>query len=268
MADLGFTVAPDGHHPFGTANACVFFEDGTYLEPLALADRRKAGAAAKRGNVFTDRDLIYRGRRGREGFSAFVVASDDAAADHARFSAAGISAGQPLEFGRMMVSPGGDTLEARFQLAFAAAEASPDFFAFAVQRLVSFPQDMGALRSHANAVVGIKEIVLSAEDPLQSAQLLTHVLQVQGEEGETGLAFPVENSRVRVLDPEQLAHDFGAPVRGGATGLSGQVVVFRTTDLAVTEIILAANDVAFIRRDGRVLVSPAPGQGVLFGFEE
>ncbi|WP_093001222.1 VOC family protein [Rhizobium sp. NFR07] len=268
LADLGFTVAPDGHHPFGTANACVFFEDGTYLEPLALADRRKAGAAAKRGNVFTDRDLIYRGRRGREGFSAFVVASDDAAADHARFSAAGISAGQPLEFGRMMVSPGGDTLEARFQLAFAAAEASPDFFAFAVQRLVSFPQDMGALRSHANAVVGIKEIVLSAEDPLQSAQLLTHVLQVQGEEGETGLAFPVENSRVRVLDPEQLAHDFGAPVRGGATGLSGQVVVFRTTDLAVTEIILAANDVAFIRRDGRVLVSPAPGQGVLFGFEE
>jgi hypothetical protein len=36
----------------------------------------------------------------------------------------------------------------------------------------------------------------------------------------------------------------------------------------VTEITLAANDVAFIRRDGRVLVSPAPGQGVFFGFED
>jgi hypothetical protein len=45
-------------------------------------------------------------------------------------------------------------------------------------------------------------------------------------------------------------------------------VIFRSLDLAVTEIILAANDVAFIRRDGRVLVSPSPGQGVLFGFEE
>ena len=24
---LGFTVAPDGRHPFGTENCCVFFED-------------------------------------------------------------------------------------------------------------------------------------------------------------------------------------------------------------------------------------------------
>lgn len=268
LSALGFTVAPDGHHPFGTANACVFLEDGTYLEPLALADRRKAGLAAKRGNVFTERDLVYRGRKAREGFSAFVVASDDAEADHARFVAEDVSGGQPLEFGRMMVSPDGDAVEARFRLAFAAAESSPDFFAFAVQRLVSFPQDMSALRSHANAVTGIKDIVLAAEDPLQAAPLLEQVLQTAGEASETGLAFPVANARVRVLDVEQMAHDFGFPVRGGSTGLSGQVVVFRTADLAVTEIILAANDVAFIRRDGRVLVSPAPGQGVLFGFEE
>jgi hypothetical protein len=29
-------VAADARHPFGTENACVFFADGTYLEPLAL----------------------------------------------------------------------------------------------------------------------------------------------------------------------------------------------------------------------------------------
>lgn len=45
-------------------------------------------------------------------------------------------------------------------------------------------------------------------------------------------------------------------------------MIFKSADLAVTEITLAANDVAFVRRDGRVLVYPAPGQGVLFGFEE
>ncbi|TIX38964.1 MAG: VOC family protein, partial [Mesorhizobium sp.] len=35
---LGFTVAPTGIHPFGTENCCVFLTDGTYLEPLAVAD--------------------------------------------------------------------------------------------------------------------------------------------------------------------------------------------------------------------------------------
>jgi hypothetical protein len=268
LSALGFTVAPDGVHPFGTTNACVFLEDGTYLEPLALADRRKAGAAAKRGNVFTERDLTYRGRRGREGFSALVVATDDAEADQARFQAAGLSAGELLEFGRAMMSPDGDEVEARFRLAFAASEMSPDFFAFSVQRMVSFPKDMGALIAHANAVGGLKEVVLVADEPQQSAPFLTEVLGSAPEETENGLIFAAESGRVRVLDAEQLAHDFGVPMRGTAAGLTAQVVVFHTADLAVTEITLAANDVAFIRRDGRVLVSPAPGQGVLFGFEE
>ena len=35
---LGFTIAPQGTHPFGTINACVFFADGTFLEPLAVGD--------------------------------------------------------------------------------------------------------------------------------------------------------------------------------------------------------------------------------------
>ena len=268
LSSLGFTVSPDGHHPFGTANACVFLEDGTYLEPLAVADRRKAGSAAKRGNVFIERDLAYRGRRGREGLSAIVVSSDDAAVDHKRYIEAGISAGEPLEFGRVIKSPDGEDAEARFQLAFASMDGAPDFFAFACQRLLSFPQDMGGLRMHANAVSGLKEIVLASVDPQASAPLLENVLRTSGEETDGGLVFQAEAGRVRVLNGEQIAHEFGVPAEALAGELVGQAVIFRSLDLAVTEIILAANDVAFIRRDGRVLVSPSPGQGVLFGFEE
>lgn len=268
LSSLGFTVAPDGHHPFGTANACIFLEDGTYLEPLAVADRRKAGAAAKRGNVFLERDLAYRGRRGREGFSAVVVSSDDAAGDHEHYRAAGISGGDPLEFGRALRSPDGEEVEARFRLAFASMENAPDFFAFACQRLVSFPQKLDGLRTHANAVSGLKEIILTSGDPQASSPFFECLLKVSGEEVDGGLAFQTEAWRVRVLRNEKITHELGPSVAAMGEGLVGQAVIFRTLDLAVTEIILAANDVAFIRRDGRVLVSPSPGQGVLFGFEE
>jgi len=265
---LGFTVAPDGQHPFGTENACVFLEDGTYLEPLAVSDRRKAGAAAKRGNVFLERDLAYRGRRGREGLSAVVVSSDDAAGDDEHYKAAGISGGEPLEFGRTLRSPDGDEVEARFRLAFASMENAPDFFAFACQRLVSFPQKLDGLRSHANAVSGLKEIILASNDPRASSPFLEGLLRVSGEEIDGGLAFQADALRLRVLRNEQIEHEFGPSGAAVGEGLVGQAVIFRTLDLAVTEIILAANDVAFIRRDGRVLVSPSSGQGVLFGFEE
>ncbi len=265
---LGFTVAPDGQHPFGTANACIFLEDGTYLEPIAVSDRRKAGLAAKRGNIFLERDLAYRGRRGREGFSAVVVSSDDAAGDHEHYVAAGFSGGEPLEFGRAFKSPGGDEVEARFRLAFAAMDGAPDFFAFACQRLVSFPQDLDGLRTHANAVCGLKEVVLASSDPNASSPFFEAVLRTSATEVDGGLAFQAEAGHVRVLNHEQVTHEFGLSAAAVGEGFVGRAVIFRTADLAVTEIILAANDVAFIRRDGRVLVSPSPGQGVLFGFEE
>lgn len=268
LTALGFTVAPDAHHPFGTANACVFLGDGAYLEPLALIDRRKAGLCAKKGNVFTERDLAFRGRKNRQGLSALVVASDDAAADHERYRQFGISAGAPLDFSRTMVSPDGDAVEARFSLAFAGHEASPDIFAFACQRLVAFPQDLGPLLSHPNAVVGLKEIAFACADPRESSAWLSEVLEAGPQDVEGGVVFQAGQTCLRVLDREYLTHDYGAAVDPSATGLMAQAIVLRTADLAVTEITLAANDVAFIRRGGRVLVSPARGQGVMFGFEE
>lgn len=48
---LGFTVAPSAQHPFGTENACVFFSDNTYLEPLAIAQRETCETEARNGNV-------------------------------------------------------------------------------------------------------------------------------------------------------------------------------------------------------------------------
>ncbi|WP_105382105.1 VOC family protein [Neorhizobium alkalisoli] len=268
LTDLGFTVAPDAFHPFGTANACVFFSDGTYLEPLAIDNRRHASAAAKRGNVFTARDLAFRKGRNKQGFSALVVASQDVAADHARFRLRGISAGDVLEFSRTVTMPDGSETEASFRLAFAGDDRAPDFFLFSVQRLVPLPSDRGELERHANTVIGLSEIILSAPAPSDFAPLVEEVLMARGEAEPGFLKLAAANARIRILGNEDLEAEFALPSVAGADGLHGRAIIFKTADLAVTEIILAANDVAFVRREGRVLVSAAPGQGVLFGFEE
>jgi len=38
---LGFTIGADAKHPFGTENCCIFFEDGTFLEPRS--EERRVG---------------------------------------------------------------------------------------------------------------------------------------------------------------------------------------------------------------------------------
>ncbi|TDK38730.1 VOC family protein [Rhizobium deserti] len=268
LSALGFTVAPDAFHPFGTSNACIFFGDGSYLEPLAIANRRVAGVAAKRGNVFTTRDIAFRRSRNREGLSALVAASEDAGADHVRFQENGVSAGDMLEFSRAMGLPDGSEAEASFRLAFACDERSADFFLFCCQRIKAFAGDRGELELHSNAVTGLSEIIFSAPAPADFAQLLEMVFEAKADRSETGFRLATGNAGIRVLHEEELADEFALREDPKLTGLTGRAIIFKTADLAVTEITLAANDVAFIRREGRVLVSAAPGQGVLFGFEE
>ena len=121
LGALGFTVAPQGTHPFGTVNRCVYFADGTFIEPLAVGDAGAAGQAAAAGNAFVERDRAFRARNGEEGFSAVVFGTDDADADHARYKAAHISAGQRLDFSRPFVDASGRRDTVSFRLAFAAA---------------------------------------------------------------------------------------------------------------------------------------------------
>ncbi|MGC4025663.1 MAG: VOC family protein [Mesorhizobium sp.] len=62
---LGFTVAPIGVHPFGTANCCIYLEDGTFIEPLAVADADAVAKAVEDGNGFVIGDRVFRDRAGR-----------------------------------------------------------------------------------------------------------------------------------------------------------------------------------------------------------
>lgn len=269
-AQLGFTVAADALHPFGTENACVFFSDKTYIEPLGIAKREECEAAALAGNVFVARDQAYRFRRGHDGFSAVVLSTDDAAADHVRFRKAGISAGEMLEFSRPMTLPDGSQATGSFRLAFAADLRSPDFFFFTCERVAPLPSDRSALETHPNGVTGMSEVVLSEPNPTD----FQYVLQEAVDEREVsahsfGMDIETRNGvKISVLNQAGISGFFDRKTPGHSRGLRGRAVVFKVTDLSATEQLLTANAVSFIRKDNRLIVPEAPGQGVIFAFGE
>lgn len=265
---LGFTVAADAAHPFGTDNACVFFADKTYLEPLAIGRQADYEAAIADGNVFVARDDAYRRTNGQDGFSAVVVSSDDARADHARFTAAGVSAGDILEFSRVMRLPDGTEGTGSFRLAFAVEPRAPDVFFFACQRIASLPADRDALERHANGVIGLAEVVLGAEAPLALRGILQHVAydgEVSGRVATVGVTMR-NGVKVSVLDAGEMAEAFGDAAPPQAERLRGQAIVFNVVDLATTERHFKDSAIPYMKRNGRLVVPGAPGQGTVFSF--
>ncbi|PWW03914.1 glyoxalase-like protein [Hoeflea marina] len=268
-AALGFTVAPDALHPFGTENACVFFADNSYLEPLAVAGREDCEAAAIAGNVFVARDQAYRFRQGDNGFSAFVAGSSDAAADDAHFRALGMSGGEILEFSRPMRSPDGVESNASFRLAFAADLRSPDFFGFTVQRLNVPAVDRTALTAHDNGVAGIAELVLSEPNPTDFQYFVQELCNNREVDAHSfGMTIELAETRVTVLNPAGMQAWYGRKASTHSRGLRGRAIVYRVGDLAATRSMLEGRGVATRTIAGRLLVDEAPGQGAIYAFEE
>lgn len=268
LGALGFTVAADARHPFGTENACVYFADGTYLEPLAIGSRETAEDAARAGNVFVLRDRAYRFRHG-EGFNGIAFGTQDALSDHGRFVGEGISGGPILDFARPMRLPDGSEPMAQFRLAFAADLRAPDFYLFTCERRLPAPVDRSALTGHANGVTRLAEIVLHEENPSDFQYLLQ---SVTGERDVASLSLGIRietaNVPITVTGDVGMASHFGLAPKAADRGLKGGAAVFGVSDLSVTERLLGDKGVPFARHGARLVVAPAAGQGFIAAFEE
>lgn len=269
LGKLGFTVASDARHPFGTENACVFFADKTYLEPLGIGSVEDCDKAIANGNVFVARDRSIRFRTGEDGFTAVVFGTDNAEGDHRRFLDHTLSAGEMLEFSRPMRLPDGSEAVGSFRLAFAADLRSPDFFAFNCQRINPLPADRAALETHANGVVGMSRVVLSTPRPEAFSSFVSAISNGAAPSPHSfGIGFETANVDIDVLDDQGMEAFFDAGPVSQDFGLRGRAIVFRVVDLSVTEAHLAGNGVTYTRKNNTILVKAAPGQGALFAFEE
>ncbi|OCW56558.1 VOC family protein [Hoeflea olei] len=266
---LGFTVAADARHPFGTENACVFFEDGTYLEPLAVAQRETCEQAARDGNVFVARDQAYRFRRGDNGFSALAVNAQDARADHRRFTELGMSGGDMFEFSRPMKLPDGSEQTASFRLAFTADLRSPDLIGFSVERVNVPFADRSALTAHDNGVTGIAEVVLSEPNPTDFQYFLQELAcNREVDANSFGLTVALAGTDLTVYNKAGLEAHLGVVDETRERGLLGRALVFRVRDLQALSGLLLDNDIAARQVADKLVVDPAPGQGAYYCFEE
>ncbi|MFZ2102800.1 MAG: VOC family protein [Oricola sp.] len=266
---LGFTVAADGRHPFGTENACVYFADGTFIEPLAVAQREDCEDSARKGNVFTARDQAFRFRNGENGFSALALSTEDARRDHKAFRKAGFSAGKKLSFARKFVGADDKKGKAAFLLAFAADLRSPDALFFTCER-VSVPKaDRSALQLHANSATGILQVVLSEPNPTDFQYLLQEVVNNRNDEAHSfGMEIAATNGSIDVMTPEGLAVHFGVERKSSERGLRFEGFILAVPSIEQLEEYFGDNAISYREMHGRIIVDAAPGQGCFLAFQE
>ncbi|WP_164749828.1 VOC family protein [Nitratireductor alexandrii] len=267
LCALGFTVAPQGTHPFGTVNRCVYFSDGCFLEPLAIGDRDRCIAAIADGNVFVARDEAFRRARGQEGFSAIVFATADAEADHARYVSGGMSPGKPLFFTRPFLDADGKAGEASFRLAFATIAGLAEPFFFACQRIGVPAVDRTALEAHENGARGLAGAVVVADDTVSVRDAIARIAKVgNGTEPDAeAAALVLSNAAIDVMRPDAYRRRFGAEPDCGRAGFALIRVAVDAID--VVRALLTSRGIANRLVGAGLFVPRAAGQGADILFE-
>ena len=265
---MGFTVAPDAVHPFGTGNACIFFPDGTYLEPLAKVDLDAYPAARDVGQLFVVNDAAFRARHTLPAISAMAFKSSDAYADRAELIRAGIGEDGLVEFRRSFETPDGELSDMAFRLAFARPAASIDATAFFCQPLHERAPNRRALSRHVNGATGLLRLVCEGVDVTSIASRMAAVgrssVSVPDELSQPAIV-PLANCAVEIASGAVLAARYGEVAASGAGTICG--LVLGTDDLASTRRVIDAADIAAHSFEERLVV-PLGSSACFIAFEE
>ncbi|MEO0329244.1 MAG: VOC family protein [Pseudomonadota bacterium] len=257
---LGFTVAPDGQHSFGTENACVFFENGTYIEPLAIGHRETVEAARDKGNNFLRRDNGYRFRNGDDGFSMVVFGGKDAKQEKKDFRQAGYLTGKIVTVKR----PG-----LKVRAIFAIDERAPDFTMFRCERPDGPPEFDEKLTGHANGALNISRIYLYEDEPSDFQyyiQTLSGIREIRSHS--FGLDFTLPNATLSALNESGVSTLLGldnVPTRRGMIALGFEITVKSLNEL---QSILSKNGISYRQLGEQLIVDPAEGQGAVITFKQ
>jgi len=264
---LGFQVQADRLHPFGTANCCIMFANGTYLEPLAVGDREAVESAIVEHNLFVRRQDAYRFRHG-EGFAMLALKTSDASADHRKFSELGYS-GEMFAFERTATSPDGSEANVGVRLAYAEEHRSPDSLLFACEHLSADTLWTAENTAHANGSLGVSAVFMSESNPADFQyylEALTGQRDIRasssGIEADTGAGI------VSIFTPYALRAMLGTDAEHSVRGLRLRGFSVAVSDLDGLCGCLDGNQVDFRQHGSQIIVDAAPGQGAFIIFEE
>jgi hypothetical protein len=261
---LGFTLTPTGVHPFGTSNRLAMFENN-YLELLAVTDAAAVPSAAPGHFSFAAHHQDF--LKTAEGMSMLAFHSTDAHADAAHFRATRLGAYAPFDFGRDAVLPGGDMARVGFSLAFATNPAMPGIAFFTCQQRHAPELFWKAeYQHHANGVVRVIEVVMSAPEPAQQRAFLERLTESAAKLVPGRLTVGQNGDRITVLGPSEMARRLPGCVADGSPRFCATRLA--VTDLDATGRALKNNGVAFQVIDNALQIPPAASHGLTLEFVE
>jgi hypothetical protein len=242
----------------------VFFDNRTYLEAIAVADRDAVDAAADAGNVFVKRLKQFTERHG-EGFAMLAMKSGDAEADRARFAKAGFG-GDSLAFRRKATRVDGTEREIGVTLSFAESPEAADAGFFACQHVDPEALFDPSMTVHANGAKGVTAAIAVADSPADFSRLVAIALDAEASRSPDGLSVAVGAQRVDVLTPGAFHARYCVGAPPGRQG-----VRFSAIELAVSDLDAAtgaANVADAFRHKDSLIVPAAPGFGAVLALSE
>ncbi len=262
---LGFTVAPDARHPFGTGNACIYFADGRYLEPLAVIDEAACDAAEADGLVFVARTRHFLAAAG-EGLAMVALRSDDVDADRRSFEQAGFSSGPPFEFRRKAKTDAGE-IEIGVELAFATTPDADLVTAFACRRFGTEALFTPESVAHANGARGVAGVVMTAENPTDHQYYLQAITNCRDPHASSlGIEAHGAGCSLSIVSPRAFAAMFGETVPE-TDPLRLRAFSLLVDDPDRLRLLLEEAGVGYRRIGGRVIVPQEDALGTTIAFE-
>lgn len=262
---LGFHVNADGIHPFGTANCCIFFENNTFLEPLAIHDADQITANLGR-NSFVTLDHRYRAQMGDDGFSAISLQTEDPQKDEAQFKEAGCAGPSMLSFKRVAKHADGSEDVLSVDGAFCVRDDIPTA-AFFTCCWLGNPSTVSKIKQagdHINAVTGVVGVSLTATD----IDLALSYLEIA-----LGGALIADGRGRYVLDLPNGRLDLtgiGADDAHGLdnTPLFAHAFTLASSNLEQTRRVLLEGNVSFEMDNDCIKVPAVAGQGAVIYFRQ
>ena len=256
MARLGFRPTPRGYHSahMGTANATVMLRNDTYFETLTVLRPTPANADSRAVLAL------------REGPAGLALKTDDAEGAAVEFMAAGIAAGDAIDFARPVELPGG-ARDARFTVARVRSDASPGTSLFVCQQHTPDVVWRKDFLEQPNGASGLTELIGVADDLAAIERAYGIIFGDRVRRSEDAVTIGADLATISFLTPAALADRFGSAgvsVSTPTPRLAG--LRFAVDDLDRAKSVLRRNDVSWTASGSSILVAPQEACGTLIVF--
>lgn len=264
---MGFTLTPEARHPFGTGNSLVQL-DGCFLEIVIIADPALIPPMTEERFSFAEfnRGFLDDG----EGFSMLVLDSEDARADQARYTEAGLHTYEPFDFQRKARLPSGEDVTVGFSIAFVTHPDMARAAFFTCQQHAPEHFWKPEYQTHRNGAKTIGDVYMVAQEPDRYADLIGAYSGATPRRTAAGeISAQTSRGSIQLLSPDAWKRHFPAafaPDLGHGPRFAGYSIVVDDVDVAAQ--CLREGRITKLRDGDRIVVAPGDAFGSMIVFRE